>query len=57
MSLYSNEILMKESLYDIASVIAKAKVVFRKNSFGGVVARVNGEFDGAQDLLVPCWLK
>ncbi len=38
---------MKESLYDIASIIANAKGVFRRNRFGGVVARVNGEFDGA----------
>lgn len=38
---------MKESLYDIANIIAKAKGVFRRNRFGGVVARVNGEFDGA----------
>lgn len=37
---------MKESLYDIASVLADAKETFRKNHFSGVAARVNGDFDG-----------
>jgi len=37
---------MKESLIDIVSTISKAQPTFRKYNFYGVVARVNGDFDG-----------